>query len=250
MRRQSIPNNKGRANHQIITATNKAQELERLAELGRLSSSLLHEISNPITSALLYLEQYKDQPAAAVRKVHGSVRAMGRYVEAARQQIRNESTPVLFAIKPQIKQLQRIVMPLAKEAGVQLSLEAKTDCQIFGDPVKFQQILANLIVNAIESYANPEASDLHKSVHVLCAVDQDNLYLAVSDVGRGISPMEMKQIFRPFYTTKGKAGHGLGIGLATVRQHVVNEFGGSISVKSSGRQGTVFTVTIPLNGGM
>lgn len=245
MRSQTIKSSPGSAINTKAITRSEMDEVERLAELGRLSSSILHEISNPITSALLYLEQYKDQPAAAIRKVQASIKTLREYVEAARQQARGESQSIQFRVNHQIAQLKRVVQPLAKQAGVQLTFATNQDCILYGDPVKFQQVVANLIVNAIEAYGHDSAPELVKPVRVSLYACEDCFTIEIADWGQGIKPSQIGRIFEPFYTTKSHNGHGLGIGLAIVKQHVTSDFNGSISVRSGRRQGTTFSVTIP-----
>jgi two-component system, NtrC family, C4-dicarboxylate transport sensor histidine kinase DctB len=247
MRSQIIKSPKGSAATTNISPHTDLVEVERLAELGRLSSSMLHEISNPITAALLYLEQYKDQPAAAMRKVQGSIRILWQYVEAARQQVRGESELCNFNVAQQMSQLKKVVMPVAKQAAVDLQFMSATDLKLYGDPVKFQQITANLIVNAIEAYAYDPTPELNKTVRVTQNISDSHVIIEVTDWGKGIKPSQLDQIFEPLYTTKAHTGHGLGIGLAIVKQYVTTDFGGSISVRSSRRQGTVFSVVLPLS---
>lgn len=242
MRGQTIKSTNGSADTDKIDL-----EVERLAELGRLSSSMLHEISNPLTSALLYIEQYKDQPAAAMRKVHGSMKVLWRYVEALRQQIRSGSESSQFSVNQQVAQLKRVVIPLAKRADVKLRFELCDPCKLYGDPVKFQQILGNLIVNAIEAYGSEIQHNLTKQVNVKIVSNHDAVIISVSDWGQGIKPSQLSKIFEPFYTTKNKNGQGLGIGLAIVNQYVTGDFSGTIDVKSSGRIGTCFSIRIPVD---
>ncbi len=244
--RSQIKTTQGSAMNTNRLTTSDMEEVERLAELGRMSSSMLHEITNPITSALIYLEQYKDQPAAAVRKVQGSIKTLWQYVEAARQQARGESQTSQFRVNQQITQLKRVVMPLASQAGVKLTFTVSKDCYLYGDPVKFQQVVANLIVNAIEAYGHSSPPSLTKPVRVELFTCSDCFKIEVSDWGQGIDPNLIEHIFEPFYTTKNHAGHGLGIGLSIVKQYVTDDFNGSISVKSNRRLGTIFSVSMPL----
>jgi two-component system C4-dicarboxylate transport sensor histidine kinase DctB len=225
--------------------TASLQELQRLAEFGRLSATLLHEISNPLTTALIYLDQLDDKISPNVREAKRSIRLLRRYVEAARQQVRQESKLTDFNLRQQVNQLKRVVVPIARRANAQLIIESIPDCQIYGDPVKFQQVLANLIVNAVEAYNQDEAPYLDKPVRVRLISEEHSLTIEIHDWGQGIGPLQLTRVFDPFYTTKTSAGHGLGIGLAIVKQYVTVDFGGTISVKSSRRQGTVFTIQLP-----
>ncbi len=222
------------------------RQLEHFAEFGRLSASLLHEISNPLTAALLYLEQYENRQSRHIRQVRRNILLLQRYVEAARQQIRHEGEISSFYIRAQIDQVRRVLAPLARRKGVSLQIEPATNYKIFGDPVKFQQILANLIINAIDSYDTSSAQYPHKLVTVTVDSQRQWLLLKIVDKGAGIPAQQLAQIFEPFYTTKARRGQGLGIGLAVVRQHVEHDFGGSVVVSSSASRGTIFTVRLRL----
>lgn len=226
-------------------ARDKMTELQRLAELGRLSATLLHEISNPLTAALLHLEQAEHPNSSAVREAKRSIQMLKKYVEAARQQVRKESALSDFKIRTSVNQVKRVVTPLANKAGVNLIVEAVPDCRLYGDPVKFQQVLANLLVNAVEAYQDATINNLIKIVRLKITFTGHFLNMEVTDWGQGISGSQLQHVFEPFYTTKRQAGHGLGIGLAIVHQYVTHDFGGSIVVSSSRRYGTRFKVCLP-----
>lgn len=232
---------------QRLASDENLQELQRFAELGRLSASLLHEISNPLTSALLNLELGEEQ-SYNIRRARHSIQTLRRYVEAARQQVKRQSNAITFCAHPQIDQLKRIVMPLAKRSGVRLDIGPVLHRRLCGDPVKFQHILVNLIVNAVEAYnGEPEKSRSRVSqVSVSLADTNKWLVIQITDWGVGIKPKDLPRIFETFFTTKDRAGgHGLGLGLAMVRQYVEQDFGGSIRVASSLRKGTRFVVKLP-----
>lgn len=220
-------------------------ELHHFAKLGRLNASLLHEIANPLTAALLSLEQTKLRPAG-IEQVERNLQLLRRYVEAARQQVRQDSHSSWFSIRPQIEQLKRVIIPMAKSCTVQLTIDPIPSCRLFGDPVKFQHIVANLISNGIDAYQNDSSPDLARSVHVSFTKTRRELKVRVTDWGEGIDPVKLKLVFEPFYTTKTSSKQGLGIGLYLVRQYVTEDFGGSIAVASSRRHGTQFTLRVPL----
>ena len=243
MRSQTLHNPTGNELNKSPVAS-KLQEVQRFAELGRLTASLLHEISNPLTAALLQLEQYKDQSSAGAKRALRSIKTMRNYVDAARQQIRQNSPQMIFRVNPQVKQVQQIVVPLARQAGVDLQFGQIPECKLYGDAVKFQQILANLTVNAIEAYASDAAPDLDKPVRVTFEKEPGWITFKVVDWGQGISADQIPLIFDAFYTTKSQAGHGLGIGLSIVKQFVIEEFNGEIQVSSSARMGTIFNIKI------
>lgn len=227
-----------------LVTYDKLRELQHFAELGRLSASLLHEISNPLAAALLNLE-LGDQNSLAVRRARRDMKLLWRYVEAARQQLRHQSQPTSFCVQPQLAQLQRVVRPLASQAGVRLDIEAAPGCRLHGDPVKFQQLVTNLVINAVEAYDGGRAGQPAPLVQVALIPDGKWLTIQVTDWGKGIDTEALDHVFDAFYTTKGRNGHGLGVGLAIVKHYVTVDFGGSIKVESSGG-GTRFTIKLPV----
>jgi signal transduction histidine kinase len=222
------------------------RELQHFAKLGRMSASLLHEISNPLTAAMLNLE-LSDKQSAGVRRARRDMKLMRRYVEAARQQVKLQGKAASFRIQPQLDQLKCVIIPLARKSAVRVNIGTAPDCQLYGDPVKFQHILSNLIVNAIEAYG--EIDDIYKPFRIIqVTLSRDNgcLVIDVNDWGKGISAEALPRLFDTFYTTKGQSGNGLGIGLAIVKQYVEDDFHGSITVSSSRPLGTQFIVKLPV----
>ncbi len=220
----------------------RIRELERFAEIGRLSAVLLHEINNPLTAAMLWLEQCSGQQSPHIRYARSSMRLMHRYVEAARQQLRPESRYRNFCVQAELEQAGHVLAPLAKRRGIRLSLASGGGCKLYGDPVKFQQIIANLVRNAMDAYDNCPPSRDHKPVRLDLRVCQDYLVIKVTDRGCGMTGAQLKQLFEPFYSTKCRSGQGLGLGLFAVKRFIEKDFRGSIDVTSSRRRGTTFTV--------
>jgi signal transduction histidine kinase len=219
-------------------------ELQRLAEFGRLSANLLHEIANPLTAASLNLEQCDGRKSRLVTQALRNLQQLERYLEAARKQLKANGKLGTFPIRHELHQIARIMAPLARQAGVKLNIEQSGNCNIYGDPVKFNQLVANLIANALDAYKDSALPASQK--HVVVTVKQNGrwLDLQVADRGKGIAPEELPYLFDTFYTTKGQSGHGLGIGLAIVKQYVTIDFRGSIKVNSSNRLGTQFTAKL------
>lgn len=224
----------------------RLRELERFAEIGRLSAVLLHEINNPLTAAMLWLEQCGAQQSPHIRYARSSMRLMHRYVEAARQQLRPESRYRNFCVQEELEQAGHVLAPLAKRRGIRLSFASADGCRLYGDPVKFQQIIANLVRNAIDAYDNCPPSRGHKPVRLDLRVCRDYLIIKVADRGCGMTDDQLKRLFEPFYSTKCPGGEGLGLGLFAVKRFVEKDFRGIINVTSSMRRGTTFTVRFRL----
>lgn len=222
----------------------RMREMQRFAELGRLSAGLLHEISNPLTAAILHLEQHHDQNSLNIKQAKRNIQLLQKYVEAARQQLRHESQPINFYIRPQLSQIRRLLTPLARRSGVRLRFSLEANYRLFGDPIKFQQIISNLIVNAVDSYTNTPALHGQPEVKITISGRQHWVFIRVSDRGMGIPVEQLERVFDPFYTTKARSGKGLGIGLTAVKQYVEDDFHGVIQVTSSPRYGTQFTLRL------
>lgn len=224
----------------------RLRELEHFAELGRLSASLLHEISNPLTAAMLYLEQSDTSNSLHIRRARHNMLLLQRYVEAARQQVRQQGSFGSFYVRPQLDQIRRVLIPIARRRGVRLQFTLASHYKLVGDPVKFQQIIANLILNAIDAYDDIASTDSEKVVTITVTSSQQWLIVRVADKGQGIAADQLPSLFEPFYTTKQLYGRGLGIGLAVVKRYVEKDFSGSVSLTSSKQRGTQFITKLRL----
>jgi signal transduction histidine kinase len=224
----------------------RLRELERFATLGKISASMLHEINNPLAAALLYLDQNSKQQPANIGQVRKSIKLLQRYVNAARQQVQGESKVAGFYVRPQIDQIRQVLLPLAQHSGVKLRIELASNYKLIGDAVKFQQIITNLISNAIDAYCDCPPTAAVKLVTIHLISQQQWLIVRVSDNARGIPPDQLPKIFEPFYSTKNQGGRGLGLGLALVKQYVEDDFYGSIKVVSAVHRGSEFTAKLRL----
>jgi signal transduction histidine kinase len=130
----------------------------------------------------------------------------------------------------------------AKEIDVRLSLESST-CAVIGDPVRLQQVMTNLLANAIKF--TPSG----RRVDVRLAQRESWAELTVTDTGHGIRPEFLPHVFEPFSQGNGEgptAHDGLGLGLAIAR-NIVKGHGGEIKVESRGEgNGTTVTINLPL----
>lgn len=221
-------------------------ELQRFAEFGRLSAQLLHDVATPLTVASLHLEQADHRSSLAIRQARRSLQQLERYVSTARKQLQQESQPIEFVAQKEMKQLLSILRPVAQKAGVRLVINSGEAFCLHGDPVRFNQIMANVIANAIDAYADTSRTIKRPQVTVSFTKLERFGQITVHDQGKGITPIQLPRIFEPFYTTKQSNGRGLGIGLATVKRSVRQDFQGTICANSTLDQGTTFTMFLRL----
>lgn len=219
-------------------------ELQRFAEFGRLSAELLHDLSNPLMAASLNVAQLDSaEHADVITQIKQNLQHLSRYIEAARKQLKGHSRRMNFSVRAELAQVQSMILPQAKKLGVQLEVNLDGNYRLYGDPVKFNQLIANLIINALEAYVGVRRSRQRRVVINVTAESQW-LTITVTDWGQGIKADHLPRLFEPFFSTKLTAHRGLGIGLATVKECAETEFRGNITVSSVKGEGTKFIVRL------
>jgi len=229
-------------------------ELYRFAEFGRLSSGLFHDLMNPLSAVSINVERARGQSGtvgdlstatAYLDQATTAARRMERFIVAVRKQIGKEPQRSRFGLAEEARQVLDILSYKAVIAGVELKFDADAECMLEGDPVRWSQVLLNLVTNAIDSYDDCPGAQTRRVVIALTDVG-DGYRCTISDQGCGIMPEHLVRIFDPFFSTK--AGHetkGTGIGLSIVKSIIEKDFGGTITVTSSPSAGTVFSILLP-----
>jgi len=140
-----------------------------------------------------------------------------------------------------------LMLPMAKRANCTIACAGASDVKVYVNPGEIEQLLANLILNAIQAMPNGGRVDVSCDVQNGYAADGKRkpcARLTVADEGGGIDPADLPRIFEPFYTTKG-VGKGTGLGLS-VSYGIVEDHGGTIQVSSDVGLGSRFIVRFPL----
>jgi signal transduction histidine kinase len=139
--------------------------------------------------------------------------------------------------------IKRLVTPIATKRHVQVVVTSTEPVWALGDPVQLEQVVSNLVVNAVHACAEGGR------VEISCGASTSEggapvAYVRVRDDGHGMDAATRERIFEPFFTTKD-VGQGTGLGLS-VAHGIVSEHGGSIRVESEPRAGSTFSVLLPL----
>jgi signal transduction histidine kinase len=121
---------------------------------------------------------------------------------------------------------------------------AAAAAQVKGDRVQIQQVLLNLLLNAMDAMAYVPVEKRVALVSTAVAAEGGSVHLAVRDAGSGLQQGETDRIFEPFYTTKSS---GMGMGLSIARS-IVTAHGGRIWARNNTGAGATFTVSLPLTG--
>ncbi len=158
----------------------------------------------------------------------------------------HQGTRELFSFEEGVEYVMQLLSCRAIKERVKIVFCQKEDRALayFGDAFKFHQIVINLVLNALESYEGIVGGVEGRLVRIAIRQEGDFVELKVSDCGCGIPESVRAKIFEPFFTTKGGC-KGMGIGLATVKKIVEQDFQGTVSVESEEGKGSAFTAVFP-----
>jgi PAS domain S-box-containing protein len=231
-----------------------AQE-DRLTSIGRLVASVCHEINNPISSIVtfnkLILSHIRDgtmppQGMAAFEKyLDLSVKEALRCGEIVKTLLTFARQKKIEADHIDLREMLQTILLLTgyqiQMAGVSVSIQLpENGFTAWGDYSLMQQCLMNLFFNAIE--AMPQGGTLSITGGKL--VNDQRVWLSITDTGNGIKPEDLPRIFEPFYSTKGN-GKGVGLGLSMV-YGIIREHNGTIEVQSEPGKGSTFKMVLPI----
>ncbi len=236
----------------------KMSQMYRFVEFGRLSSGVFHDILNPLSVVALNIKELPSQTTPRLQEcVDDAVKASRRieqFMESLKKQVNVESIHERFSCNKEIEDAIRLFAYKARKHNVMVEFEANENLHLTGNPLKFHQIIANLISNALDSYEHVETGGAedngeHEKIINLRltpekVAEKSFINITVQDNGCGIPAAVLEKIFEPFFTTK-KEHTGIGIGLSTTKNIVEKEFGGMIEVSSVEGHGSSFVILIP-----
>ncbi len=227
------------------TQLEKILHLYRLADFGRITAGLFHDLSNSLTTVSLNLEKLnrRDTSLIVKRAVQGT-RRMEEFVKSVRKQIQKQEVKEVFSLNQEINQAIRVLDHKAQKLRVKLNFVAKRNLRTYGNPLRFNQLVTNLAANAIDAYEKLRRRK-NREVVINLQKKNNNILLVVQDFGCGISKKNLKKIFDPFFTTKD-IEKGTGIGLSICKDIVEKELGGKIEVESKEKEETTFTIRFSL----
>lgn len=225
--------------------------MSRFTALGEMASTLAHEINQPLTAISNYLkgshrllERMEGENVAllkdAVSKAADQALRAGQIIRRLREFVaRGESERRIESLPKLIEDASTLALVGARENGISVTfrLDPTADL-VLADRIQIQQVLVNLIRNAIEVMS--EGGTARRLDIGTAAVPDEQVEVTVADTGAGLAPEVVKHLFQPFVTTKRK---GMGLGLSICRT-IVEAHGGKIWVASPPGGGTIFHFTL------
>lgn len=225
--------------------------MSRFTALGEMASTLAHEINQPLTAIANYLkgcrrilQRMEGDQVSLLRDgvnlaAEQALRA-GQVIRHLREFVaRGESEHHIEALPKLIEEASALALVGAKEKGIRVAFQFDPGAPlVLADRIQIQQVLLNLIRNAIESMQETPRRELVITTSAWRA--EEIISVSVSDTGTGLAPEVAEQLFQPFITTKP---HGMGVGLSICRT-IVESHGGKIWAESTPGSGTKFTFTL------
>ncbi len=234
----------------LRTAQAELARVSRTVTMGELTATIAHEINQPlaavvtdVSASLRWLAQNPPNLEEARSAIEAAIREANRasdVVSRIRALVKNVPPPMLLV---DLGEMVGEVLSMASRElhahGIPVQVDIDPDAaQALGDRIQLQQVLLNLIMNAIDAMST--GTDRQKEIRIQSSKHRDGVLLQVRDNGDGIEPKQIDQIFEPFFTTKAK---GVGMGLAISRS-IIEAHGGRLWAEPNFPNGSVFQFTL------
>ena len=224
--------------------------ISRLTAMGEMASTLAHELNQPLSAISNYLKgsmrmldgtdnEWSTTMREALGKAADQAMRAGQIIRRLRDFVaRGESERRAESVTKLIEEASALSLVGVKDRGVRVHYKFDPSVDlVLADRVQVQQVLLNLIRNAMDAMEDSAARDLTVAVE---SVDASSVKISVADSGSGIAPEIADQLFQPFVTTKRQ---GMGVGLSISRA-IVEAHGGRIWVEANPAGGTIFNFTL------
>lgn len=225
--------------------------ISRLTAMGEMASTLAHELNQPLSAIGNYLKGSQRLLAAATDETSATMRnaldkaaeqavRAGQIIRRLRDFVsRGEIERSVERVSKLVEESSALALVGTRELGINVALRVGPEADlVLADRVQIQQVLLNLIRNAIDAMADSPRRELIVGTR---RVDNEMIEVSVADTGPGIAPEVADQLFQPFTTTKRQ---GMGVGLSISRT-IVDAHGGRIWAEANKGGGTVFRFTLP-----
>jgi PAS domain S-box-containing protein len=235
-----------------ISAEKQSEEAvrrsEKLATAGRLAASIAHEINNPLEAVVNLLYLARHDPSHAGEYLTQAEQEVGRVARLAQQTlgfVRDTSSPGALDPAAIMDEILQLYSRKLESRRIQVTRNYRSSCSISGYSGELRQLLANLLVNAVDAMTDGGSLRVRVAPGDNWSDGRTGVRITVADNGSGIPRDRLRKIFEPFFTTKKDVGTGLGLWIS---RGIVQKHGGSIRVRSRANgpaTGTVFVIFLP-----
>lgn len=234
---------------------NELLRLERVSQLGELTSTLAHEISQPLSAIRINArtaQHYLSNPTLNYEEIRQIIDDVlrdacraGDVIHKVKAQVRKEPPKLGILVLNTV--IQEVVGFFRRDTllkGLTFSLELSTGLMVLADRIQIQQVILNLILNSSSALQNAPLDQ--RTITIRTTIEANQMVkVSVTDHGVGIDVDNLNRIFEPFYTTKRE---GLGMGLSISRQ-IIQSFGGTMEAFNNPEGGATFAFTLPVHQG-
>ncbi|BBP55164.1 two-component sensor histidine kinase [Pseudomonas sp. St386] len=234
----------------LHTAQDGLVQSAKLAALGQMSAALAHEINQPLTAQRMQLATLRllldhgrvDDAYKALKPVDDMLTRMAALTGHLKTFARKSPSGLRerLDLAAVVDQALQLLDTRLRDEQISTVLHLTRPAWVRGDAIRLEQVLINLLRNALDAMADQPI----KRLEVRLEADEQLWRLTVSDSGTGIAEEHLAQVFDPFFTTKA-VGDGLGLGLA-VSFAIIHESGGRLTADNH-EHGAVFCVTLPID---
>lgn len=238
------------ANRQLEATTKQLVMSEKLAAIGEITAGVAHEINNPIAVMQGNLDVVRSVLGDRASELSTELKLIDEQIHRVSQIV----TKLLQFAKPEeyagyverhhvadvISDCLPLVQHLLGKADIAVERDDAATRQVLMNRTELQQVLVNLIVNAI--HAMPDGGKLRLVSRDETRDGRDGIRVDVTDTGIGMTPDVLARIFDPFFTTKRRQGTGLGL---SISQTLIRRQGGTLNAESEAGKGTTFSIWLP-----
>jgi two-component system C4-dicarboxylate transport sensor histidine kinase DctB len=220
----------------------------KMAALGQMSAAMAHEINQPLTAMQMQLGSLRllldsgrqDDVREGLKRIDALLQRIAGLTGHLKTFARKSPAGLSerLRLSDVLEQTLQLLAPRLRSEQVQLHSDIDSSALVLGDAIRLEQVLLNLLNNALDAMAAVESRQLHIRIER----QAEQCVLSIADSGGGIAADALAHVFEPFFTTK-PVGAGLGLGLA-VSYGIVRELGGSLEAANA-EQGAVFTLRLP-----
>lgn len=236
-----------KAEASLEVAEQTLAQSSKLAALGEMSAAVSHELNQPLAAMKTYLAGAKlllqrkrpEEALSSFQRIDDLIERMGAITRQLKSYARKGGDAFEpLDVRASVSAALAMMEPQLKRREVRISRNVPRDTvRIMGDKVRLEQVLINLLRNAIDATKATETPQVD-----ILVTQSDMVRITVRDNGPGVDDLD--QLFEPFYTTKSP-GDGVGLGLA-ISSGIVSDFGGRLTARNGTEGGAVFEVELPI----